>query len=192
MLNQEIKDKKDKLNNKNSFIDKYLMFFKKTIWWWFLGMIFVVFLQFFFMLVILFLHKIASGMSAIEYIFIISNICLLSILLYPSYIYSNKTFILAIGFLIAQILFLVFLVPVSIFYPADIQNIRTNNISAKIVIHLTKEQYIYTSASLWLCFIFIGISFILSILSYYYISKLSTKPWRVRIESERVISKPKN
>lgn len=183
----------NKQTNMNiSFKEKYLDFFKKNLKYSFLSIIILCFLEFFFMFVIIFHYKISAYISIIEYILFSFNFIVSTLLIYPSYIYSNKSFLLNNFINIIQILFLCFLIPITIYFHANIWNNRINNTITNITIDLTKWQFIYVQFSLWLCFIMSGSSLILSIIAYYFSSKLCNKPWKIRVENERVISKPSN
>lgn len=179
-------------NKTNSLIDKYLLFFKKTLKYWFLTLIISSVWIFIFMFIIIFHHKISASLSIFEYLMFGLNLIISCLLIYASYIYSNKSFWCNIAYLISLIFFLIFIIPITIYFHAELQSIRINDTTNEITIYLTHKEYVYTAISLWLCFIFSGILIASSITGFYFASKISNKPWKVRIENERVISKPKN
>ena len=185
--------KKEVVNkNKNTWIDKYLLFFKKTFKYWFLVLIIDSICVFIFMFIIIFNHTISANLSIFQYLVFSFNLIIASLLIYPTYIYSNKTFWCNIVYLFALFLFLIFIIPITIYFHAELQSIRINNTTNEINIYLTQQEYVYTAVSLWFCFIFSGIMIASSITAYYFASKISNKPWKIRVENERVISKPKN
>lgn len=171
---------------------KFFLFLKNTLKFWYFGLIISCIIQIIFMMVIIFHHKLTDYLAIAEYITFAFNICVASMVLYHSYIYSNKAFISDIIFLIMQLCFLAFLIPTTLYFGANITQQRIDNMTTSVTIDLTQEEYIYTSISLWFDFIFIGSSIVTSIVCYYYSAKISKKPWNLRVENERVISKPKN
>lgn len=179
-------------NNETNFWTKYFGFMKKTLKFWYLSIIIASVIEIVFMMIIIFHHSVTGQLSIVQYLMFAYNIIIASLLLYPSYIYSNKAYIADITLIAFQLLFLAFIIPTTLYYWADITQERINNVTTKITIYLTKKEYIYTSVSLWFDFIFTGCSIVSSIVAYYFSSKISSKPWKIRIESEKVISRPKN
>lgn len=180
------------IDNNYSIKEKILLLFKKTLKYWFIIFISLSFLEFLFMFIIIFHHQISAELTIAEYIFFSFNIIFSTILIYPTFIYSNKSFWCNNSFLIAQIFLLIFIIPVTLFFNADITSTRINNTETNITISLTQSLLIYTSFGLWFSFIASGSSLLISVLGFYFASKISNRPWKLRIENEKVISKPTN
>lgn len=177
---------------KKLFRDKYLTFFKNTLKYWFAGIICGSFIQFFFMFVIIFNHSISNYLSIVEYIMLFINLTFSCLLIYPCYIYSNKSFWCNNFVLILQILLICFMIPITMYFKSTLSDTRISYTETHVIINVTKSEMLYTSFGLWFGFILTGATLLLSVLGFYFSSKISSKPWVMRVENERVISKPTN
>ena len=100
------------------------------------------------MFIIIFNHTISANLSIFQYLVFSFNLIIASLLIYPTYIYSNKTFWCNIVYLFALFLFLIFIIPITIYFHAELQSIRINNTTNEINIYLTQQEYVYTAVSL--------------------------------------------
>ncbi|MBO6073413.1 hypothetical protein J6P59_07520 [bacterium] len=100
------------------------------------------------MFIIIFHHKISASLSIFEYLMFSLNLIISCLLTYASYIYSNKSFWCNVAYLISLIFFLIFIIPITIYFHAELQSIRINDTTSQITLYLTHKEYVYTAVSL--------------------------------------------
>ena len=172
--------------------DKYLLFFKKWMRWFVVVIICCTIWQFIFIFIIIFHHTITGQLCIMQYLMFSFSVIIGGLIMYPTYIYANKAFYCNIALLVCQLLFLCFIIPTNLYFWANFSATRINDVKMHITIDLTHPEYVYTACSLWFDFIFSGGSIMSATFLYYYVAKNSTHPWKVRVERETVISKPRN